>query len=310
MKSLLGIILLVALAQSESSPPTVVVRPSTSNVSIGERLQVTVEAKGASSTTYDFPNEINTGSVELSLSRPVSSTASVAVYDAQVFALGAEARIPEIEIGYTLADGTAGIVKTDPVALNIISILDPNEENPEPADFAPPVPVLVSRAFWVSSAVATLLVITGLVMLVRRLRFPKKPVDPHVTPAVSPEEQALTRLDALAAAHRSMDPKGFYIQLSQIVKAYLETRLGAPVLEMTSTETMAFVKGHSWTAPHAMGVRDLVTSADLVKFGGSSDATNAERQIQLARELVGRIDRLRRAEQDAALSESARRSRR
>ena len=39
-----------------------------------------------------------------------------------------------------------------------------------------------------------------------------------------------------------------------------------------------------------------MTSADLVKFGGSSDASNAERQIQLVREIVGRIDRLRRAE--------------
>ena len=65
---------------------------------------------------------------------------------------------------------------------------------------------------------------------------------------------------------------------------------------MTSTETVAFVKAHAWTTPHAVALRDLVTAADLVKFGGSSDASNADRQIQLVRDLVARIDRLRRTE--------------
>ena len=106
----------------------------------------------------------------------------------------------------------------------------------------------------------------------------------------------MSGLDRLAAARGGADPKAFYIQLIQILKQYLERRLEAPVLEMTSTEALAFVKVHSWTSPHAVALRDLVTSADLAKFGGSSDATNAERQIQLVRELVGRIDRLRRAE--------------
>ena len=296
MKSFLGISLFLALGQASVQAPVIEVRPSTANVSVGERFQVTVEARGPGGTAWEFPKQINDGSVELIQSNPSTALAHTVTYDAQVFAIGAEARIPEIEVQYRAADGSSGAVKSAPVPLNVVSTLDPNDQNPAPADFAPPLPVLVSRAFWVASGLASLLLIALIVWLVRRIRFPKKPVEPTVTPAISPEEEALTALDRLATARTAFEPKVFYIQLIQILKQYLERRLEAPILEMTSTETLAFVKSHAWTTPHAVALRDLVTSADLVKFGGSSDASNAERQIQLVREIVGRIDRLRRAE--------------
>ena len=50
--SFLGISFLLALAQTGAPTPVLEVRPSTSNVSIGERFQVTVEVLGPSETTY------------------------------------------------------------------------------------------------------------------------------------------------------------------------------------------------------------------------------------------------------------------
>jgi hypothetical protein len=294
----LGASLLLVLAQAIAVTPTVEVRPSTVNVGVGERFQVTVEVTGPAGVTYEFPGQVNSGSVELVQANRSSSLANQVTYDAQIFAIGTEGRIPEIEIRYRSKDGSEDSIRSAPVAMNVVSSLDPNEQNPAPADFAPPVAVTVSRAFWIASSVAGLLLIALIVLLVRRIRFPKKPKDVQVTPAITPEEDALQGLDRLAAARTALDPRAFYIQLTQILKQYLERRLEAPVLEMTSTETLAFVKVHSWTSPHAVALRDLVTSADLVKFGGSSDASNAERQIQLVRELIGRIDRLRRADLD------------
>jgi len=304
--SFLGISLFLALAQAGVQGPVIEVRPSTGNVSIGERFQVVVEARGPGEA-WEFPRQINDGSVELIQSNPSAALANTVTYDAQVFAIGTEGRIPEIEVRYKTADGSTGSVKSAPFALNVVSTLDPNEKNPAPADFAPPLPVLVSRVFWVASSLAGLLIIAGLVLLIRRIKFPKKPIDLTVTPAISPEEEALTGLDRLAAARAALEPKAFYIQLVQILKQFLERRLEAPVLEMTSTETLSFVKTHSWTTPHAVALRDLVTSADLVKFGGSSDASNADRQIQLVREIVGRIDRLRRTEMEMQARQQDRR---
>jgi hypothetical protein len=294
--SLLGASLALILAQGGGPAPTLEVRPSATNVSIGERFQVTVEARGPRGMAFEFPREISNGSVALVQSNPSTALANVVTYDAQVFAIGADAKLPPIEIPYRSADGASGTAKSEPVPLNVVSTLDPNDQNPAPADFAPPLPVLVSRAFWIANGVAGLLLVALLVLLIRRVRFPKKPADPVITPAISPEEEALTGLERLAAARAALEAKAFYIQLTQILKQYLERRLEAPVLEMTSTETMAFVKAHAWTSAHAVALRDLVTAADLVKFGGSSDASNADRQIQLVRDLVGRIDRLRRTE--------------
>ncbi len=306
MKGVLGFLVYLTLAQAGAPLPTIEVRPSTANVSIGEKFEVTVELKGPRGATYDFPKEISDGSVELIQSQPPTAD-GVAVYNAQAFAMGKDGRIPEIEIQYTSADGSRGSVKSAPVPLNVVSTLDPNEQNPAPADFAPPVPVLVSRAFWIVAGLATILVLAGLVLLARRLRFPRKLEDPKVTPATTPEEEAMAGLDRLVASRAALDPKTFYIQIVQILKQYLERRLEAPVLEMTSTETLGFVKNHAWTAPHAVALRDLVASADLVKFGGSSDASNADRQIQFVRDMVGRIDRLRRADLELRSREPDRR---
>lgn len=306
MKISLAASLFFALAQATFPPPSIEVRPSTANVSIGERFQVTVELRGPSGTKYDFPKEISDGSVELIQAQPPTAD-GVAIYNAQVFALGEQGRIPEIEIQYTAPDGVKGSAKSAPMPLNIVSTLDPKEQNPAPADFAPPVPVLVSRAFWIAAGIVTVLFILGLVWLAKRLRFPKKLADPVVTPAITPEEEAMNGLDKLAALPASSNPRRFYIELVQILKQYLERRLEAPVLEMTSTETLGFVKNHSWTSPYAVAVRDLVTTADMVKFGGASDTSNAEKQIQLARDLVGRIDRLRRADIERQSREQDRR---
>jgi hypothetical protein len=307
MTILLKLALFVAAMQGEPYLPSIEVRPSSTNVSIGERFQVTVEARGPSGMTFEFPKTVSDGSIELAQSRSASSANSVAVYDAQVFAIGDSAKVPEIEVAFKTGEGAQGAVKSRPVPLNVVSVLDPNEQNPTPADFAPPQPVLVSRAFWVAGAIAGAIIVALFILLARRLRFPKKPSDPIVVPALTPEEAALQGLESLASRVATIEPKAFFIQLIQILKAFLEVRLEAPVLEMTSTETLGLVKAHAWTAPHAPALRELISSADLVKFGGSSHVANAEGHIQLVRDIVARIDRLRRAELDRAARDQERR---
>jgi hypothetical protein len=304
---LLEAVLVLAAIQGEAFLPSIEARPSSTNVSIGERFQVTVEARGTSGMTFEFPQTVSDGSIELTQSRSASSANSVAVYDAQVFAIGDSAKVPEIEVAFKTGDGAQGTAKSRPVPLNVVSALDPNEQNPAPADFAPPQPVLVSRAFWVAGSIASAILIAVFILVARRLRFPKKPVDPTVAPALTAEEAALQGLEALAVKAATIEPKAFFIQLIQILKGYLEVRLEAPVLEMTSTETLSLVKSHDWTAPHAKALRELVSSADLVKFGGLSQATDAQNHIQLVRDVVARIDRLRRAELDRVTRDQERR---
>jgi hypothetical protein len=307
MTMLLKVAVFIAAIQGEAYLPSIEVRPSSTNVSIGERFQVTVEARGPSGMTFEFPKTVSDGSIELTQSRSASSANSIAVYDAQIFAIGESAKVPEIEIAFKTGEGAQGTARSRPVPLNVVSVLDPAEQDPAPADFAPPQPVLVSRAFWVAGAIAGAIIVGLFILLARRLRFPKKPADPVVAPALTPEDAALQGLESLASRVGTIEPKAFFIQLVQILKGYLEVRLEAPVLEMTSTETLSLVKAHAWTAPHAPALRELISSADLAKFGGASHAVNAEAHIQLVRDVVARIDRLRRSELDRASRDQERR---
>lgn len=297
------------LGQADGPAPTVEVRPASANVSIGERFRVTLEAHGPRGVSYEFPKNISNGNIEMTQAPALSATGESAVYETQLFALGKDAQIPAIDVPFVASDGTSGVVTTEPLALNPVSALDPTDKNPAPADYVPPQPVLVSRAFWIVNSIAVVLLLAALIALVRRLRAPKKLKDAIVTPPVSPEEEALTRLATLAQTAQSLDPKTFYIQLVQTLKQYLERRLEAPVLEMTSTEALGLVRANAWTSHHATQIRDLIGAADLVKFGGVSDASHADRHLQLVRDVVASVDRERRArEEQEALLERGRTS--
>ena len=102
--------LFLTLAQAGPSTPTVEARSSTTNVSIGERFLVTVQAKGPTGTSWEFPKGVSDGSIELTPSRTAAASADTAVYDAQVFAIGKDARVPPIEIPYKLPGGSTGAV--------------------------------------------------------------------------------------------------------------------------------------------------------------------------------------------------------
>jgi hypothetical protein len=66
-----------------------------------------------------------------------------------------------------------------------------------------------------------------------------------------------------------------------VAKRYLERRLEAPVVEMTSSEMVAFLREHPHGRAIATSVRDLATAADHVKFA-RGDAAREEAQRHLA----------------------------
>ena len=112
-------------------------------------------------------------------------------------------------------------------------------------------------------------------------------------PELPPDAEALRALDALAAA--GLLPRGeyrsFYIQLAAVAKRYLERRLGAPVLEMTTAETLAFLRGHPHGGELLPVMRDLAEAADRIKFAkGQGLAQEAERHLAAVRALVPALE--------------------
>jgi len=280
------------------SPVSVVATASKAEVTVGEAFTIELTATGPAGATFTFPGEAATEAFELHAPPPEASAAGSPApepgtrrYDAAVYALG-EVEIPPIPVRYRLADGTEGEAPSGAVLLKVASLLPKDPQAQKLADVRGPAPVAIGRAFWVALGTALVLAAALVAWLVRRRRRREAPPAVAV-PELPPDAEALRALDTLAAA--GLLPRGeyrfFYIRLAAVAKRYLERRLGAPVLEMTTAETLAFLRGHAHGGELLPVVRDVAEAADRIKFAnGQGLSPEAERHLAAVRALVPALE--------------------
>ncbi len=88
-----------------------------------------------------------------------------------------------------------------------------------------------------------------------------------------PEEVAARAISELRASGLwEQDQAAYYLRLTDILRAYLEARYGAPVTAMTSVEVERLVKARAQDLQIGGKVRELLTRADLVKFAKAKTA--------------------------------------
>ncbi len=290
-RGLLLAALLAGPAQG-ADEPAAAATASKAEVTVGEAFAVEVEARGPAGTTFEFPPEIAQEAFELRTATDASPPPpGVHRYQATVFGLG-DAQVPPIPVRYRLPDGTEGEVKTAPIALKVVSLLSKDKEQQKLADVRGPVEVGIGRAFWAGVAGLALLV-AGLVLWLRsRRRGAAAPVATPV-PALTPDAEALRALDALVASGRlaRREYRPFYIELTAIVKRYLERRLEAPILEMTTAEMLAHLRASPQGVELVSPLRDLAGAADQIKFArGAGCEAEAERHLVGVRGLVHTLE--------------------
>jgi hypothetical protein len=285
-------------AAAEAPVVTVLATPSTQEPTLGETFTIELKALGPPGTTYRFASGASEEEIELRTPEPDPQASPGAAlepgthrYEAAVYALG-EVEIGPIPVRYTLPDGTEGEVETAPLSFEVGSLLPRGGEEPKLADIKGPQTVGIGPLFWVVLAVA-LVLLSGLVIwLVRRRRKDKSPhaLPEPVTPA---DVEALEALDRLAASGLldAQAYREFYIRLTTIAKHYLERRLGSPVLEMTTAETLAFLRDHQHGGELLPVVRDLAQAADQIKFARGQGLTEAaEGHLAAVRALVPALE--------------------
>ncbi len=281
--------------------PTARASASKTSLTVGEAFVVEVTVAGPAGATFELPKEAGNESVELREAPAAASPPPPGVhrYDAMALALG-DVELPAIDVPFRLADGTTGKATTEPIRLRVESVLPKDPKQQKLADIRGPVPLAIGTPFWVAVTIASLLIAGAVAWWLRR----RRPA-PVVAAAaeVAPDVEALAALDRLAGAGmvERADYRAYYIALAEIAKRYLERRLGAPVLEMTSAEMASFLRDHPAASSFATSVRDLAGAADRVKFArGAGLEDEARRHLESARALVRGIeDRLRPKEQVA-----------
>jgi hypothetical protein len=297
--------MLAALALAgpvQAADPTAAAAASKTDVTVGETFVVDVATSGPAGTVWTFPLDAGDERVDLrTVPSPDGAAPGTHRYEAAAFALG-EVQVPSVAVTYRLPDGTVGTATTRPIPLRILSVLPKDPKEQKLVDIRGPLSLRIGRAFWIAVGVAAAVLVALAVLLWRRLRK-RKEVPRPAAPAVTPDAAALLALDRLAASgrlHRG-EFRGFYIELVAIAKEYLEVRLAAPVREMTSAETVAFLRDHPAAREQAPAVRDMALAADRVKFArGAALEEEALRHLAAARGMIAAVEARLRPRVDAA----------
>lgn len=189
-------------------------------------------------------------------------------FHAQAFETGT-LRLPSFRVDWTREGGASGSVQSDPVPVEIVSVLKGAEE--KPADLKPPA-VLPPPPFpWLTAAgVLLLAVLAALAAYAWRRRKKIVPALPTAepTPALPPHEQAYRELERLLGTSllREGRLKEFHVELAEILKRYLAGRFEIETLERTSEEVLDEMKRVRVGVAPLGTAREFFSETDLVKF--------------------------------------------
>lgn len=132
--------------------------------------------------------------------------------------------------------------------------------------------VAASRLWLIVAAIAlvTILVGGGLLYWSRQPKLPPEPV-------LSPKQRALRELDQLQSSGLArVQVKQFFVELTGIVRRFIEAEVGIHAPEQTTEEFLRVVERRSpFPQPVARSLKTFLESADLVKFAGYKPSEEA-----------------------------------
>jgi hypothetical protein len=208
----------------------------------------------------------------------------------QHFAVG-EASVPGFPITYLAPDGAVRTVQVPPTPFAVSSLLA-NEPDPKRQGEDPPVsleyPNRTAELILYSGLAALLLGLVGGLLWARWRRRPRPVVLPPPVPAHVAAYQALDELEKadLITKNQFQD---YYLELTEIAKAYIEGRFGVPALDRTTDELRRDLERHAaQISPlKPTDVVRFLQDCDLVKFARfAPPPSEAQGAFKSVREMV------------------------
>ena len=259
-----------ATAQELPAPPSLRVAVDTTTTTVGGRLHLTVAVEHAPDATVQWPDSLDLAPFEV-LGAVVSPTTltdgratTTAVLTLTAFEIG-ELEIPSFTVGVASPAGVSELV-TDPFGIAVVSVgLD---EGRDIRGIRGPLSIprsLLTIALWV---LALVLAAGGGWWLARRARQRETDEGPVAEGPPRPaHEVAHEELDWLESSELLGQGrvKEYHIEVSDIIRRYLEGRYAIRALEMTSRELLEQLTTELETDVH-WRFATFFEQCDLVKF--------------------------------------------
>jgi hypothetical protein len=283
-------------ATPAESPVAVTTRVTPDPSSIGDLLELEVVAAYPRGITVNLPNTLTLAPlrlVDVDESPPevtgqgLRTTFKIRL---QHFAVGA-ASVPGFPLTYVTEDGAVETVQVPPHPFTVESLLA-NEPEPQRRGEDPPVSIVYPderTEIIVWSALGTLVAAALAWWALRRLRRRARPA--FVPPPIPAHVLALEALDELERGELLAEGRfqDYYLQLTEVAKAYVERRFGVLALDRTTDEIRReLVREGDRIAP--LSADDLVAflqRCDLVKFARFAPETDeAQHELGRVRDMV------------------------
>jgi len=252
-------------------PPTIKAEVDRNKIRVGDQIKYTIEINKSPKTKVELPKLNNLGNFEiLNYKIKESSNKIRADYTITVFHTGVDT-IPSLTIKYVDEKGNQGEVQTEELLINIVSILDENASDIK--DIKPP--ESMPRNFLALVLILGALCIAGAYLYLRLKR--KRVVTTEEVVEMRPaHEIAYDRLKALAAKDylKLNKIKQYYIELSDIIRRYIEARYNILAPCETTYELTQNMKKKKIKFSHIQMIGNFLNACDLVKFAKYVPATD------------------------------------
>jgi hypothetical protein len=259
-------------APDANAPITVQARVDRSQITIGDPIRYTVEVSATADTEVMIP--VFSGALgdftisdfgELPARKQNGRLIAARWYTLTIFTTG-DHLVPAPKVHYRTPGEDPRDAEGNEVLVGVTSLLTQEKDATDIHDIKPPEEVPFDWRPYGLGAAAVLavgLLGAGLFYVLNRPRRQR------LLPPPPPHEVALTALNKLRTRHLIEEGKSeeYYVQLSAIVRRYLEDRFRLRAPEMTTEEFLTTVPGDGRLAPpHRRLLADFLSQADLVKF--------------------------------------------
>lgn len=264
-------------------------------ITVGDRATLTVTVQHDTTSRVGWPDTLQSlGSLEVlevRISDPTrvdGTLESRAQIVLTAFELG-ELEIPSVQLSVANESGESSTVQTEPIGINVVSV--GQDEGGDIRDIKPPLAIprnWLLVAVWLFAGAALIVVAWWLYRRFLRGREATEPAT-SLAPPRPPHEIAFEALDALANSDllERGDVKQYHIEISEIIRTYLEGRYGIPAMEMTSEDVLWELQRDQLRETVYDRLSEFFVRCDLVKFAKSRPNVQASRELMpVARAIV------------------------
>jgi hypothetical protein len=283
---LLALALATAFPSTASAQARVVTGVDTTQVTVGDRVTLTVRVEHGSDETVAWPDSLDLAPFEVLAARlePMrvdgARAVSGASFSLTAFELGM-LEIPAFGLTVLHPDGAREELETDRFGVEVVSV--GTEQSGDIHEIRGPLSIPVSALRVALLGLFLLLLGAVLFAAWRRWHARHRPAERQVAgppprPAHEVALEALSRLEASTMLEQGR-VKEYHIEASEIVRRYVEARYGVPALEMTTWEVLDGLERAGVDRSHRHALRDVLDPCDRVKFAKVRPTADASRMI-------------------------------